>query len=103
VGRAQLVRNKKKVLILGDGFAGVECARQLESKFGNDPETQRPFPSTAEIAEAQAKTVAKNLKTLIENLQKEKFAYHSKGQMVIIGKRAGIATFLGMNISGFWA
>ncbi len=27
-------------MILGGGFAGVECARQLESKFGNDPETE---------------------------------------------------------------
>ena len=68
-----------------------------------DPKTQRPFPPTAQIAEAQSKTAAKNLKALIKNLQKQKFAYHSKGQMAIIGKRAGITTFLGMNISGFWA
>ena len=39
----------------------------------------------------------------IKNSKKEKFEYHSKGQMAIIGKRSGIATFLGMNISGFWA
>ncbi len=32
----QLARNKKKVVILGGGFAGVECARQLESEFGNE-------------------------------------------------------------------
>jgi NADH dehydrogenase len=40
VGRAQLARNKKKVVILGGGFSGVECARQLESKFGNDPDVE---------------------------------------------------------------
>jgi len=40
VGRAQLARNKKKVVILGGGFAGVECARKLESEFGNDPEIE---------------------------------------------------------------
>jgi len=78
-------------------FAIEDCALFL------NPETQRPFPPTAQIAEAQAKTAAKNLKALIKNSQKEKFVYHSKGQMAIIGKRAGIATFLGMNISGFWA
>ncbi len=78
-------------------FAIGDCALFL------DPETQRPFPPTAQIAEAQAKTAAKNLKALIKNSQKEKFVYHSKGQMAIIGKRSGIATFLGMNISGFWA
>lgn len=78
-------------------FAVGDCALFL------DPETQRPFPPTAQIAEAQAKTAAKNLKALIINSQKEKFVYHSKGQMALIGKRSGIATFLGMNISGFLA
>jgi len=78
-------------------FAIGDCALFL------NPETQRPFPPTAQIAEAQAKIAAKNLKALIKNSQKEKFEYHSKGQMAIIGKRSGIATFLGMNISGFWA
>ena len=78
-------------------FAIGDCALFL------DPESQRPFPPTAQIAEAQAKTAAKNLNSLIKNSQKEKFVYHSKGQMAIIGKRSGIATFLGMNISGFWA
>ena len=78
-------------------FAIGDCALFL------DPETQRPFPPTAQIAEAQAKTAAKNLSALIRNSSKEKFEYHSKGQMAIIGKRTGIATFMGMNISGFWA
>ena len=78
-------------------FAIGDCALFL------DPETQRPFAPTAQIAEAQAKTAAKNLVALITNSEKEKFVYHSKGQMAIIGKRSGIATFLGMNISGFWA
>ena len=78
-------------------FAIGDCALHI------DPETQRPLPPTAQIAEAQAKTAAKNLISLIKNSTKEKFVYHSKGQMAIIGKRSGIATFLGMNISGFWA
>ena len=78
-------------------FAIGDCALHL------DPNTQRPLPPTAQIAEAQAKIAAKNLTALIKNSKKEKFVYHSKGQMAIIGKRSGIATFLGMNISGFWA
>ena len=78
-------------------FAIGDCALFL------DPQTQRPLPPTAQIAEAQAKTAAKNLRALIKNSEKEKFVFHSKGQMAIIGKRSGIATFLGMNISGFWA
>jgi NADH dehydrogenase len=78
-------------------FAIGDCALHI------DPKTQRPLPPTAQIAEAQAKIAAKNLISLIKNSTKEKFVYHSKGQMAIIGKRSGIATFLGMNISGFWA
>jgi len=92
-----IINNYLEVQDFPGVFAVGDCALFL------DPKTQKPFPPTAQIAEAQAKTAAKNLKALIKNLQKEKFVYHSKGQMAIIGKRAGIATFLGMNISGFWA
>lgn len=68
-----------------------------------DPQTKRPYAPTAQIAEAQAKTAAGNLKALIRNADMKRFEYRSKGQMAIIGKRTGIATFLGMNISGFMA
>jgi len=78
-------------------FAIGDCALFV------DPVTNRPFPPTAQIAEAQAKMAAKNLISLIKNSKKEKFVYHSKGQLAIIGKRTGIATFLGVNISGFLA
>ena len=78
-------------------FAIGDCALFI------DPITNRPFPPTAQIAEAQAKMAAKNLISLIQNSEQEKFVYHSKGQMAIIGKRSGIATFLGVNISGFVA
>jgi len=105
IKRSMFKTDKGKVIINDylevQDFPGVfaigDCALFL------DPKTQRPFPPTAQIAEAQAKTAAKNLSALIKNSQKEKFVYHSKGQMAIIGKRSGIATFLGMNISGFWA
>ena len=78
-------------------FAIGDCALFM------DPQTNRPFAPTAQLAEAQAKIAAHNLNALIKNAKKEKFEYHSKGQMAIIGKRTGIATFLGMNISGFLA
>lgn len=105
IKRSMFKTDKGKIIINDylevSEFSGVfaigDCALFL------DPETQRPFSPTAQIAEAQAKTAAKNLKALIANSEKEKFEYHSKGQMAIIGKRSGIATFLGMNISGFWA
>ena len=105
IKRSMLKTDRGKVIINDylevPDFSGVfaigDCALFL------NPETKRPYPPTAQIAEAQAKTAAKNLIALIKNSEKEKFEYHSKGQMAIIGKRSGIATFLGMNISGFWA
>ena len=105
IQRSMLKTDRGKVIVNDylevQNFPGVfaigDCALFL------NPKTKRPFPPTAQIAEAQAKTAAKNLIALIKNSKKEKFEYHSKGQMAIIGKRSGIATFLGMNISGFWA
>ena len=105
IKRSMLKTDRGKVIINDylevQDFSGVfaigDCALFL------NPETKRPYPPTAQIAEAQAKIAAKNLTALIKNSEKEKFEYHSKGQMAIIGKRSGIATFLGMNISGFWA
>ena len=78
-------------------FAIGDCALFL------DPESERPYPPTAQLAEAQAKTAAKNLHALIRNTEKSKFVFKSKGQMAIIGKRTGIASFFGSNIAGFWA
>lgn len=104
--KRSMFKTEKGKLIVNDflevsDFPGVfaigDCALHI------DPETQRPLPPTAQIAEAQAKIAAKNLISIIKNSKKEKFVYHSKGQMAIIGKRSGIASFLGMNISGFWA
>ena len=74
-------------------FAIGDCALFV------DPTTNRPLPPTAQIAEAQAKLAAKNLIAIIKNSEKEKFVYQSKGQLAIIGKRTGIATILGMNLS----
>ena len=78
-------------------FAIGDCALFV------DPESKRPYPPTAQLAEAQAKTAAKNLYSLIRNGEKTKFVFKSKGQMAIIGKRTGIASFFGSNIAGFWA
>lgn len=84
-----------------DEFPGVfaigDCA------FLADPETGRPHPPTAQLAEAQAKTVATNLLASVRGGEKNRFAYKSKGQMAIIGKRVGIASIFGSNIAGFWA
>lgn len=82
-------------------FAGVfaigDCA------LLKDPKSGRPYPPTAQIAEAQAKTAAANLHALIRNRPRRPFEFKSRGQMAVIGKRMGIASVFGLNISGFWA
>jgi NADH dehydrogenase len=92
-----IVDDNLEVVDFSGVFAIGDCALFL------DPNTQRPFAPTAQIAEAQAKVAAKNLYSLIKNKEKTKFVYESKGQMAIIGKRTGIASFLGMNIHGIVA
>ena len=105
IKRSLFKTNKGKILVDDTlevfDFPGVfaigDCALFI------DPKTKRPYAPTAQIAEAQAKTCAYNLHALIRNQEKKKFVYESKGQMAIIGKRAGIASFLGMNIHGLVA
>jgi len=65
--------------------------------------SMKPFPPTAQIAEAHAKIAANNLKELVHGGNMTKFDYSWKGQSAIIGKRTGIASFFGINISGFLA
>lgn len=105
IKRAMLKTQKGKVIVDDylevPGFPGVfavgDCALFV------DPDTGRPVPPTAQLAEAQGKTAAKNLAALIKNREKEKFEFKSRGQMAVIGKRSAIASVFGMNMSGFWA
>ena len=78
-------------------FAIGDCSTLI------NPKTQRPYPGTAQNAQAEAKTAAYNVRALIRKEQKIKFEYSSKGQMAIIGKRAGIAKILGLHLHGIVA
>lgn len=68
-----------------------------------DPRTNKPYPPTAQNAEAEAKIAAYNLYASVTGKQKKKIDYVSKGQMAIIGKRTAIASISGMNIYGILA
>ncbi|MFB5630648.1 MAG: NAD(P)/FAD-dependent oxidoreductase [Nitrosopumilaceae archaeon] len=78
-------------------FAIGDCC-QVES-----PSNKKLQPPTAQVAEAQAKTAAYNLYSLITSNKKKKYDYEFKGQMAVIGKRTGIASVFGMNVHGFLA
>ncbi len=96
--RGKIVVDKNLEVIDFPGvFAIGDCALFF------DPKTMKPYAPTAQIAEAQAKVAATNLYSIIKNKEKTEFVYESKGQMAIIGKRTGIASFMGMNIHGLLA
>jgi len=78
-------------------FAIGDCCYLL------NPQTNRPYPPTAQSAEAGAKVVAYNLQAMIKNKEKKKFEFSSRGQMAIIGKRSAIATIFGLHLHGFVA
>ena len=79
------------------GFPGVyavgDCALFIDG--------ERPLPPTAQVAEAEARVAARNILGDMEGRPKEKLAYKSKGQMAVVGQRAGIALFMGVKIYGF--
>ena len=78
-------------------FAAGDCALSV------DPATGKPYAPTAQLAEAQAKRVAGNLNAAINGQKMKKFSYVPRGQMAVIGKRAGIASVFGLNIQGIIA
>ncbi len=92
-----IVNENLEVVDFPGVFAIGDCALFVE------PKTKKPYAPTAQLAEAMAKTASYNLHALIKSESKRKFEYESKGQMAIIGKRTGIASFLGMNVHGLIA
>jgi NADH dehydrogenase len=60
-------------------------------------------PPTAQHALRQGKVVAHNVLAHAEGRQLRKFRFKSIGQLASIGRRAGVASILGINISGFLA
>ena len=81
----------------GGVFAAGDCARVVDKATG------RPYAPTAQLAISQAKLVAGNIMASINGDEMKEFAYKPRGQMAVIGKRAGIAHVFGMNIRGILA
>jgi NADH:ubiquinone reductase (H+-translocating) len=68
-----------------------------------DLATGRFCPPTAQHALRQAKVVAHNVLAHAEGRQPSKFHFKTIGQLASIGRRAGVASILGINLSGFLA
>lgn len=92
VDRYLRLKNHPNVFALGD------CALIMDERTG------KPYPPTAQHAVREAKIVAENIISSIENHKSMKpFVYQSKGSMAKIGKRNGVAILMGNRIHGFIA
>lgn len=68
-----------------------------------NPLTGKPYPSTAQHAMREGRTVAKNILAAIRGGTKEPFEYSTVGMLAATGRRTGVANILGFNFSGFIA
>ena len=73
-----------------------------------DPNTEKPYPPTAQHAIREGAIVAKNIIAAIEgrlgvDYGRVAFNYKTKGMMASIGKRTGIGNLLGIEVQGFLA
>lgn len=66
-----------------------------------DPESNRPYPTTAQIALAMASTCADNLEKKIEGKPTEKFVYVSKGTVCSLGNTNAIGVVGGRELKGY--
>jgi NADH dehydrogenase len=68
-----------------------------------DNKTGRYLPALAQIAEKEAKTVAKNIKLLSVNKSLEKFSYKNSGTLISLGKWMATGEIGGITFSGHFA
>ncbi|HEX7064645.1 MAG TPA: NAD(P)/FAD-dependent oxidoreductase [Bacillales bacterium] len=60
-----------------------------------NPENDRPYPPTAQIAMQEAGTVSTNLKALIRGEKLESFKYDNKGTVASLGEREAVGIVFG--------
>lgn len=76
------IESNPEVYIIGDVSASM------------DPESERPYPTTAQLAIAQGDVAAENIVAAIKGGQPEKFTYHSLGTIASLGQHKGIADMI---------
>jgi NADH dehydrogenase len=68
-----------------------------------DGETGKPYPPTAQHAVREGKRVARNIAACLGVGARRPFRYRTRGQMAIVGERAGVADVMGHQFAGFIA
>lgn len=98
-----LTNNYLEVEGYSDGvFALGDCACIM------DPNTDKPYPPTAQHAIRQGGIVANNIAAAIRRIKgtktgnkKTKFDYKTKGMMALIGRKNGVGILMGYRVHGF--
>jgi NADH dehydrogenase len=68
-----------------------------------DKKTGKAYPPTAQHALREGRVLAGNIAASIRGGRKKPFVFKTIGQLAAIGRRAGVASILGFNFSGFIA
>ncbi|UHA75869.1 NAD(P)/FAD-dependent oxidoreductase [Paenibacillus sp. 481] len=68
-----------------------------------NPEIDRPYPPTAQMAMQQGPVVASNIVASIRNQPLKKFTYENKGTVASLGKGQAIGVVGKTKLTGFWA
>lgn len=89
-----MVRDDLRAPGFDDVFIVGDCSVFL------NPETERPYPPTAQIAMQQAVVIAKNIKHLMRNEPTEGFVYSDKGAVCSLGHSSAIGAPFGKKIVG---
>lgn len=66
-----------------------------------DTESNRPFPTTAQIALKQGESVADNLAAKVANQATTSFTYKPLGTVASIGNNVGIGNVMGKEVKGY--
>ena len=72
-----------------------------DAAYAIDPNTEKPYPATAQHALRQGKVVAGNVVASLRGKNKKPFRFKTLGQLATIGRRAGVASVFGFQFSGF--
>lgn len=89
-----MVRDDLRAPGFDDVFIVGDCSVFL------NPETERPYPPTAQIAMQQAVTIANNIKHLMNNEPTEGFVYSDKGAVCSLGHSSAIGAPFGKKVVG---
>jgi len=65
------------------------------------PEGEMPLPGVAPVAIQQGRFVAERLKKLASGKAPNRFHYHDKGSLAVIGRNAAVAAFGHLRLHGF--